>query len=72
MERLLKYRTTLIVVGLTLLVIALGVAIGWITKPMLKQAFGMGIIMGAAAVMLVIPLWIIQKLWLWIKSKLKR
>ena len=72
MDRFLKYRTTLIVVGLTLLVIALGVAIGRITKPMLKQAFGMGIIMGAAAVMLVIPLWIIQKLWLWIKSKLKR
>ena len=70
MDRFLKYRTTLIVVGLILLVVVIGVAIGWITKPMLKEAFGMGIIMGGAVVILVIPIWIIQKLWLWIKSKL--
>ena len=70
MDRLLKYRTPLIVVGLSLLVIVIGVAIGWITKPMLKQAFGMGIIMGGTVVMFVIPIWIIQKSWLWIKSKL--
>ena len=73
MDKLRKNKTLLIFLGISVLlpVIAfIGLEIGWITKPMIKNAIGMGILGGGAVLMIAIPLVIVQKVWLWIKSKL--
>ena len=70
MDKLRKYKTLLIVLGISVLLLVIGLEIGWITKPMIKNAIGMGILGGGAVLMIAIPLVIVQKVWLWIKSKL--
>ena len=73
MDKLRKNKTLLIFLGISVLlpgIAFIGLEIGWITKPMIKNAIGMGMIGGAAVLMIAIPLVIVQKVWLWIKSKL--
>ena len=41
-----------------------------ISNPTLKNMVGMGLIYGGTVLLFVVPIFIIQKLWVWIKSKL--
>ena len=61
------------ILSLCILIFALlviGIEMGVISNPMIKNMIGMVLIGGGAALLFVIPIFIIPKLWLWIKSKL--
>ena len=52
------------------LLLFLGLEIGLINNSIIKNAVGMGIIGGASVLLIVVPIYLIQKLWKFIKTKL--
>ncbi len=71
MKKLLKNKTFITLLGVLLLLV-IGVEMGWISSPMLKNAIGIGLASAGAVAIITIPIWIIQKVWIWIKSKLQQ
>ena len=69
MKKLLKNKTLIIFI-LVFVLLVIGIEVGMITNPTLKNMVGMGLIGGGSVLLILVPIFIIQKLWVWIKSKL--
>ena len=69
MGKILKNKILIIFI-LVFVLLVIGIEVGMITNPTLKYSVGMGLIGGGSVLLIVVPIFIIQKLWVWIKSKL--
>tara|TARA_B100001142_G_scaffold139506_1_gene141039 strand:+ start:251 stop:463 length:213 start_codon:yes stop_codon:yes gene_type:complete len=62
---------TITICILVFILLVIGLEVGIIPpNPIIKNIVGMGLIGGGSVLLILVPIFIIQKLWVWIKSKL--